>query len=376
MIFPKNSSFDEFNHISQIVNKCYICNKNIPDGNPKEHIILNALGGNLTSKFLICNFCNNSFSNIDAALSQSLNPFGVLLNIERDDRKTNPRIKATITDTDEKIYIDLGGKPVLPEAKPEITDNSIQFNTEVQLKKYLVKNCRFSKSQAEEILKNDVVRRQEYIFSVTIKTPLFGDKQFRSLCKMAINFYMYHGGKRDLIAHLIPYIKGEDKNQYISYYYPNENIPESTSNLTESFIHTLFIKGNPKEKILYGYIELYNSFKVIVLLSDFYEGDFFQKIYSFDVFTRKEIEKEIDINLSKEEILNLLKSSEKPVKEISIAINDLVESIRLNHLNKHIEDVLNKFKEEENCDKKMSRKLIAEELSKQITDFMPKPEDF
>jgi hypothetical protein len=45
---------------------CYVCEKYIVDGNTyDEHIILNALGGRLHSKHLLCRQCAPLFQTID-----------------------------------------------------------------------------------------------------------------------------------------------------------------------------------------------------------------------------------------------------------------------------------------------------------------------
>lgn len=54
---------------------CYVCGNILNEKNQtEEHIFLNAIGGNLKSKNLICRECNSSFGNdIDAALAGQFN---------------------------------------------------------------------------------------------------------------------------------------------------------------------------------------------------------------------------------------------------------------------------------------------------------------
>jgi len=377
MAAPKSPCSGAFNNTAQTISECYICNDNISNHNTyNEHIILNSLGGKLKSKSLICKQCAPSLDRIDAALSRSLNSFGLLLNIPRD-RGTNPPIQATRTDNGEQISLDSGGKPVF--IKPIIRDNladneqpslSIIAKNQKQMRKVLTGFKRkYPSLNVEEILEI-AVPRQEYIPRVNINMS-FGDEELRSACKMAMNYYMYHGGKRDLIAHLIPYIQDGCENQYVGYYYPDKLI--ATSKPSESFIHTLFVKGNPQEEILYGYIELYNAFRLIILLSDSYRGEFFQKVYSFDVLSRKEVDKEINIDVCRKEILNLVNNSEPPVEKIASAIKVLVDAIKLNQINKAINKVIEDFfqniAEGTIFDEKMSQELISN-LSKEFCGFM------
>ena len=365
-----------------VISKCYICNKNIiAEHSYDEHIILNSLGGKLKSKSLMCRPCSVSFDNIDTELSDSLNLFGLLLSIKRD-RGENPRIKAIRTDNDKEIFIESGGKPAFtdqPIIEYNLLDDKqfpiyIKAKNEPKMRQILEGFKRKNPSLNVEEILNSAVSGQETIPIVhPLKNILFNDKQLRSICKMAINFYMHfyvhHEGKRDLITHLIPYIKGECKNQYVNYYYPDE--PIVTSNLSEdSFIHTLFIKGNPEEKILYGYIELYSAFRLIILLSDAYEESFFQKVYSFDVLSRKKVDKEININLSRKKILDVVNNPEPPVKQIDIAIKDLQKGI-VGHLIYHqLVDNLKNILQEANFDEKMVQELIEKYFTKEKCNFI------
>ena len=154
-------------------------------------------------------------------------------------------------------------------------------------------------------------------------------------------------------------------------------------NSNEGFIHTLFLEGNLQEKILYGYIELYNAFRLIILLSDSYEGDSFREVYSFDVLSRKKVEKPININVSRKEILDLVNNSEPPVEKIASAIKVLVDAIQSNQVNKTINKAINKETEDffkdlpegTILDEKLLQELISR-LSKTICDFIYRDLDF
>lgn len=71
--------------------KCYVCDKEITSENEtEEHILLNAIGGKLKSKKLICKGCNSDLGNkIDNSLARQLNPIANLLDIKRD--RGNPQ---------------------------------------------------------------------------------------------------------------------------------------------------------------------------------------------------------------------------------------------------------------------------------------------
>lgn len=65
---------------------CYLCGVLLDKSNSSvEHIIPNALGGNIKSRQLLCKKCNsNTGQNVDSELSKQLNFFANMLNIRRD----------------------------------------------------------------------------------------------------------------------------------------------------------------------------------------------------------------------------------------------------------------------------------------------------
>ncbi len=99
--------------------KCYMCGAELTEENrTEEHIILNAIGGVLKSKDLICKQCNSNFGDkIDSLLAKQLQPFSVLMNVERE-RGATPPIEAVRSSNNEKILVYPGGKT--GASKPEV----------------------------------------------------------------------------------------------------------------------------------------------------------------------------------------------------------------------------------------------------------------
>jgi hypothetical protein len=292
--------------------ECYICDKTLEKSNlTVEHIILNAIGGKLKSNNLICQICADEINGIDGALTTGLKALGNLLNPDRDKRK-NPPFRAKMTGTQEWVYLRPGEKPVQAQNEP-LVENRLNDNENPHI------HIRATPSQFKQVLENlkddiditqanidQIVRNivpQERFIEADV-TVTFDDKCFRSVCKTAINYYIYNQGDPSFIKHLIPYIKNQSDGHYVWYYYPDNPIHN------QDIAHTLFINGNSKEEILYAYLELYNVFKLIVLLSDCYTGENIQESYCFDLISSKTIpiKSELNFNLSKSDILNLVRN--------------------------------------------------------------------
>ncbi|WP_375499415.1 hypothetical protein [uncultured Nostoc sp.] len=217
---------------------------------------------------------------------------------------------------------------------------------------------------------SNAIKRQESIDSpIKYQLTFGGNEAFRAICKMAISFYIYKGGERNYISHLIPYIKDGQLNNTVWHYYP-ENITNSNSENIE-VLHTLFVVGNPSEKILCAYIELFSTFKFIVLLSDTYTGKEYKEFYSFDVIGQKIIDKFVNINLSRDEVLKVIQLRENNLQQIQNSLRCLFKTINnkqiYESLSKEVENVIENFFKDIPQDTILTKEMSSE-LAIECTD--------
>ena len=90
--------------------KCYVCDTEITTINStEEHIIINAIGGRLKSRKLICVKCNTELGEtIDAVLAKQLNSLANMLMINRERGEPQPIMSEKLS-TGENILIEFGG---------------------------------------------------------------------------------------------------------------------------------------------------------------------------------------------------------------------------------------------------------------------------
>lgn len=202
-----------------------------------------------------------------------------------------------------------------------------------------------------------------------------GEEAFRAICKMAIGFYLHQGGTRDTIAHLIPYIKDGQNCNCVWFYYPDNFTALDGENLT--VFHRLYVKGDPSEGILFAHIDFFSTFKFLVLLSDHYDGDPLQATYTFDVVKSETIAQEMEIAISRQELLDLFEQQPHPIQKINRAWVDLQKAMLIKQTDDHLstlsrETVENYFKDVPEgtiFDKKMAAEL-AKELAEKYVAFM------
>lgn len=285
---------------------CFICGKEIISENKsEEHILLNAIGGVLKSYDLICKSCNSNLGDkMDAILAKQLQPFAVLLNVSRDRGKT-PHIIATRSTTGEQIR-------VLPGGIPELDKPSVQFKESDGKKRFEV----IARSQQESTrIFNKIKKkyptasisktedRTEYIDEkITVEFDLSGNG-FMSVCKTAICYYLHIGGEQKHIQQLIDKFKSNDVLDYCNFCYLNKSVIVKSQT---SICHSVSIVGDTKERLLYAYIELFDFYKVIVLLSDDYHGEEILNTYCYDLLRKTEIDADIELCLTRQGINGIL----------------------------------------------------------------------
>lgn len=358
---------------------CYVCGKRITMKNKsEEHIILNAVGGKLKSKELICKECNSKIGNqIDSELAKQLNFFANLLNIKRD-RGIPQDVVGVVKKTGEKYSIKPGGKPSLN--KPSIIKTStetgeyidITARNETELKSMLkgLKN-KYPNFDTDKALISK--RKEEFRLKepISVQQKIGGELVFRAICKAAINFYIHVGGKRECISHLIPYITGNEPKSIVWFCY-EEDIYSLDKEECNHIIHLI---GNPEEQILYCYIDYFNAHKYIVLLNDNYSGDIINKSYCYDLINQKEVNKKININYSRSEICNIVSSKLFNYSMITESHNQFMEKFMKKNQTDIIRDATEKamnnslLKYPDNIP--ITKEMMDEFIKEAVNNLMP-----
>ncbi len=274
------------------MSKCLICNTDLVAANESdEHIIQNALGGTLRSKKLICKDCNSNFgADCDAQLAEDLKVFANLLNIKRD----RGQVQSLQTTTPSRAYtIHPGGKPVIVkpsiniEEKNGLTQLRIEARDRKQAREILEGLKRkYPDINVEKIL-NQIEYKREYVKDfIKLDFSFGGQDSFRSLLKMV--FFLLKHKRPDIVfdtLRIVAFLKNETNYREIYFYYPDADVVVKP----DKFIyHSVLIKSYPEQRLLLGFVELYNAVSFVMVLSDNF-ADTFQESYVFDVINRIEV---------------------------------------------------------------------------------------
>jgi len=360
--------------------KCYICESELNSNNQtEEHIIINAAGGRLKSKDLICIKCNISLGEkIDSALANQINGLANILMIKRHRGEPQPLIGQKKS-TGQKYKINYGGKPelhnpiIVESTEGNTTNISITARNAKEMRNilsgYLKKHPNFN---VDEAMKSAKWLKESFKEPLNFQTEIGGVEVFKAVCKCAINFFIFNKGNHMHIKHLIPYIKSEREMDDVVWFHYQDNLYEL---LPDESSHVLHLVGDPKEAILYCYVDYFNTYKYLVLLNQEYNGPNIKETYYYDLINTQINTREIRVNYDRKTLLSFFKNKDaepfEKVKEslghsIKLGLKRQSEFQRELVITKAIQNTLKKH-----SSATMLTKEIFEETMSEILDNLP-----
>ena len=285
--------------------RCIVCGCELSENNcSEEHILLNAIGGHLKSKVLLCKEHNSAFGDeCDAELARQLQVLSSHFQVHRQ-RGKNPEIEGT-TPTGKSYKIIDGRTPVL--TKPtvevgEVVNGERIVHVEARSERELRQILQGIKKKYPGLQMNidDVVASGEHVVKrleepVNFQLTIGGSLAFRSIVKTAVEYYVTKTGVTETIKHLMPYLKGEEEKEVVRVYMTRLPVYALDSG---EVCHVIHLESNVNERLLYAYVEFYSVFSFLVLLSDSYEGEDINDTYCFELNTVEEKEKTIILGLN------------------------------------------------------------------------------
>ncbi|KKN64418.1 hypothetical protein LCGC14_0491610 [marine sediment metagenome] len=290
---------------------CIFCNQELDvDNKSTEHIIPKCMGGNLTSDSIICRKCNNTFgTEFDESLIERYSL------IVHPIRLFNPNLK--IKDTEVELH---GLKYILTAEGIKLKDpyqndatkgfSGMVFPSEESLKRQLERMKK--KDLTIDIQKTiQAAKREKYEvtehFDFEIKA--INDQVYRCCGKISYEFLHYicsdYKSSSDLF---IKFVLGdlEPTDFPICIWYNDFNpLPDEE----ESIFHTIVIEGRKDDKILIGYLNVFNCLPSLMILDSNYTGPTFSRGYYQDLVgnTHSFFTPSTSIPLSRDKVVNLIK---------------------------------------------------------------------
>lgn len=335
---------------------------------------MNSIGGRLYSRNLICKTCNSELGEgIDKELSNQLSFIANMLDIKRGRGKPQ-NIKVIDEDGGEIYELKPGGIPQMGKPSAKINNSS---NGEIEIvtrnfdeAKYILKQMekKFPGIKTLEVFKNVRIKREYINKPLSYKFKVGGQDAFRSICKTAVNYYILNGGNRNDILHLIPYIKQQEEIDVVNFCYDSKiKIPKNE----EQIIHAIVLIGDSKENILYSYIEFFNAYKYIVLMSDVYRGEDIKFVYCYDVKNGTRVEKTVHGNLTKEELIQIICLRGVPIEKFKAEYNELMKTVYKKQNSENIQRMVERAMDR-SLKKHPEGVILTEEMMREFTNELMK----
>lgn len=309
---------------------CYCCKNELIKANiSEEHILLNAIGGKLKSKNLLCKECNSKFGNgYDSALAKQLEFTSGFLNIRRE-RGNHPTIKDVKTFDGQDIHLLPGGKPYY--SKPiveqvqegEILKLSITARNENEFKNIAKDiNKKYPNIPIKSMIENAVHHKEYLDKPLRVKQTIGGQDSLNAIIKIALNYYIFKTESYTQVEDTIDILKNKTENDLCKHFHKKSLYKKEKGEVC----HVIHVESNKTNGNLIGYVELFSSFSFIILLSKNHTGKVVKFTYAYDVLRNKEVSKDFSIKIPTEKFKNLPVS---PIANTSIITEKLNRLLKI-----------------------------------------------
>ncbi len=262
--------------------RCIFCKKILDPSD--EHLIAEKIGGKLHSKNLICRGCN---SELGTKLDENLRKRFEIINFWLNFEESNKKRKNLDVELEEKDYIFTNEGPKLKHPifrKINGKNIPIIFRTREEGIKYYEnlkkKNPNLDKKEKIDSLKANIKEGQFYFKKKIKKEDKFiwracGKIVYEFLCLIRTN---YQPSNKKFIDFVMGKLNPEEFPLCISFldFEPLEKDKDK-------IYHIILVGGRDNENIIIGYLELFDSLKVLMLIDEDYKGESFIKGYYHDL---------------------------------------------------------------------------------------------
>ena len=325
--------------------RCIFCdNIIIPKGchesnDSSEHIILNAIGGMKRVRGFICIGCNSEHGNkSDQELAKILNVWCVIFGVKRERGEVPPEKITTILGEEYKLHSDGRIEEAHIKYKEEKVDGvlkkiSISARNEKEAKKKIkeLKN-KYPKMKVDEVINNRTYLENPVKFNIGLDLP----KVDISVVKSLISLVASTGKPLDSYTKIINHIKKKEVGKTLAdvwLFYEKDLIHNRSP---EQVLHCVSVYGDPENSRVIGYVEYFGFWRLVVILSEDYDGEEFLETYAIDPKTGSEIDLIVDLKSNSALIADVIKNGKINDLMLKNVLVDLMEKAKKADLDNQI----------------------------------------
>lgn len=281
--------------------RCWLC-PNVLEGENRtcEHVIPSAIGGRKEVSDFICRDCNSKRgTKWDAEVAKQFLWFSSAAAVKRGRGGTHPdfRVQTAIGErlklrADTMLVPD--GHEILVDELGDVIKIAIRTNdlktAENLIKKVAREYPAFDVEKAtREISTVDSYLDQPLAMSFRYGGPDAG----RSMVKSCLALLSDVGVVPDACSRALTYLNDPrpDAIHPFCFFFDADLV---VNRPTEHLFHCVSVVGQPHEWRILGYVEFFNFARILVHISDDYEGEAFQATYAIDPVTAQDLDLEVD----------------------------------------------------------------------------------
>ena len=365
-----------------MIKKCLFCGTTITSqNNTDEHIIPSFLGGTKKIRNFICKSCNNTTGHkYDSQLAKQLEQFTVYLGVKGDrNKKTKHQY---LTTKGNNVYLTNDG--VLYKGfkfKEKTLEEGIQFDISAANSKMIKKKLNELKRKYPQIdcqlaLQNlnettQYLPRDEHLL---FSCALGENGSDKSIVKTALSmvFSTLNSVEFCNIAKNHLFDEGEGKSCYRLFY--DFDIIGIKNFLP---LNCVSVYGNEIENSIFCYIEYLGIYKILLHLSDNFDGKNFSSTYAFNSLTGENLNVSVNLDKITNKIFYQYPSEDQVISGLKKSFSDFMSFAFTESRNREISRIVNRSFEKwyKQNNKKNDEPLSDEEYQNLIgfitNEFMP-----
>jgi hypothetical protein len=288
---------------SQFLKKCALCPDVLTKENlTREHIIPNSIGGRRKTTGFICNKCNNDYGRKwEAVLSEQFLWFSLATGVKRE-RGNSPNLRIKTVAGDELLLRHDGtmapANPTYLEQKEESGTVKIQIKVRTEEEaKHIIKGVvkKYPSTNVKAATDNLVVEQTYLDSPLAMNFQFGGPNGGRSMVKTALALASEYGVDHNQCEKAIDYLKNEEALPPFGFCYTMDIVKNRPQ---EEIFHCVAVRGLPEHGKLFAYVEYFNLARILIELSDRYDGEDFSHTYAIDPTTGSEVDVQVDFDVN------------------------------------------------------------------------------
>ncbi|VWD45875.1 hypothetical protein BLA18112_07121 [Burkholderia lata] len=287
---------------------CTLCDRPFTHvGNSDEHIVPNSIGGRRKIRSFICVNCNSRTGETwDAEIWRQFCHVALMHGVERE-RGDVPAVPVKTASGRQLKLLPNGNltpQRISFEKVPNPQGQGFRISAAVRTMdeaEKMVKSmaAKYPELDVQEVL-SQVQSNSEFLdspltFGVGFGGPLGG----RSMVKTAVAMALNAGVRPSACDRALPYLLSENEDPPYGLFYLRDLVSPRPAGYTPQIVS---VRGDSSSGYLWGYVEYFGLARIVVPLSDRYEGEAFSSTYAFNPANGKELDIRVDLSFSDEEI--------------------------------------------------------------------------